>query len=69
MHMLIIPLQVYEEYENRLQGLNSVDLDDLVLKTVHLVERMPQVAESVQHLFVDELQVRSAIFCFVCRSR
>lgn len=52
--------EVYEEYEKRLLKNHSLDFDDLIMKTIHLFERVPEVLEYYQNKFqyihVDEYQ-------------
>jgi ATP-dependent DNA helicase UvrD/PcrA len=51
---------VYERYESRLRSSNALDFDDLLLKTVELFDRAPDLAESYSRRFryihVDEYQ-------------
>jgi DNA helicase-2/ATP-dependent DNA helicase PcrA len=51
---------VYELYEKRIHEMNAVDFDDLLLRTVNLVELFPDVAERYRQAFrwilVDEYQ-------------
>ncbi|MGN0313985.1 MAG: DNA helicase PcrA [Fusicatenibacter sp.] len=52
--------RVYEEYQEQLRKNNAMDFDDLLVETVHLFERCPDVLESYQERFryimVDEYQ-------------
>lgn len=52
--------KVYFEYENQLKKCNGVDFDGLLLKSVELIEKNPQVLtkwqERLTHVFVDEWQ-------------
>src|SRR5690606_21200570 len=52
--------EVYEEYEKRLLKNHSLDFDDLIMKTIQLFERVPEVLEYYQNKFqyihVDEYQ-------------
>ena len=52
--------QVYEEYEKTLKSNNALDFDDLLVKTVQLLETQPDVLEYYQERFryimVDEYQ-------------
>lgn len=52
--------KIYKEYETRLQKNNSLDFDDLLLKTVELFDEFPEVLETWQNRFiycmVDEYQ-------------
>ena len=41
-----IVAEIYQEYEKRLRTANALDFDDLILRTVLLLERKPEVAES-----------------------
>lgn len=51
---------VYAEYQHRLAMANAVDFDDLIMRTVELFQRCPQVSEYYRHkfryIFVDEYQ-------------
>lgn len=51
---------VYTEYEKRLRSNQSLDFDDLIMRTIHLLERVPDVLEYYQRKFqfihVDEYQ-------------
>ncbi|HEY6292981.1 MAG TPA: UvrD-helicase domain-containing protein [Terriglobia bacterium] len=51
---------VYERYQKRLRAANALDFDDLLLKTVDLFDKSPDVAESYSRRFryihVDEYQ-------------
>lgn len=52
--------QVYARYQVKLQAQNSLDFDDLIMKTVELFENFPHVLESYQkkfqYILVDEYQ-------------
>lgn len=52
--------KVYSEYTARLRAANSLDFDDLIAQTVHLLRAFPQVAEyyrrRFRHILVDEYQ-------------
>ena len=51
---------VYAEYEDRLAQANAVDFDDLIVRTVQLLQQSPMVAQYYHHRFryvlVDEYQ-------------
>ena len=51
---------VYEEYQRRLRKNSALDFDDLIMKTIHLFERVPDVLEyyqrKFQYIHVDEYQ-------------
>ena len=51
---------MYAEYQHRLAMANAVDFDDLIMRTVELFQRCPQVSEYYRHkfryVFVDEYQ-------------
>lgn len=55
-----IAAQVYEGYEKRLRKNQSLDFDDLIMTTIQLFERVPDVLEYYQNKFqyihVDEYQ-------------
>jgi DNA helicase-2/ATP-dependent DNA helicase PcrA len=52
--------RVYQLYEDRLQGNNALDFDDLLIKTVRLLRRVPEMREKYNNKFryilVDEYQ-------------
>jgi len=52
--------KVYYLYTNRLQSANALDFDDLILKTVHLLERDREVREyyrrKFRYVLIDEYQ-------------
>src|SRR6266581_1876649 len=52
--------RVYKAYEERLQGNNALDFDDLLIKTVRLLRNVPAVREKYNNKFryilVDEYQ-------------
>jgi DNA helicase-2/ATP-dependent DNA helicase PcrA len=52
--------RVYQLYEERLQGNNALDFDDLLIKTVRLLRQVPEVREKYNNKFryilVDEYQ-------------
>ncbi|MFC2949508.1 DNA helicase PcrA [Virgibacillus sediminis] len=52
--------QVFEAYQKRLQKNQSLDFDDLIMQTIHLFQRVPEVLEYYQRRFqyihVDEYQ-------------
>jgi len=52
--------QVYEEYQKRLKLANALDFDDLIMKTVELFNKSPEVLEKWQkqfeYIMVDEYQ-------------
>src|SRR5918997_3176360 len=51
---------VYELYEQRSHGMNAMDFDDLLVRTVNVLELFPEVYERYQrafrHVLVDEYQ-------------
>ena len=51
---------VYKEYERRLRKNQALDFDDLIMKTIHLFERVPEVLSfyqrKFQYIHVDEYQ-------------
>ncbi len=53
-------VEVYRDYQQRLLAASAMDFDDLLLQTVRLLKRCPDVLESYQqrfrHLLVDEFQ-------------
>ncbi|MDN4480920.1 UvrD-helicase domain-containing protein [Demequina muriae] len=52
--------RAYGEYQRRLEAANAVDFDDIIVKTVHLLQRHPDIAqryrERFRHVLVDEYQ-------------
>ncbi|RSN57106.1 DNA helicase PcrA [Amycolatopsis sp. WAC 04182] len=52
--------EVYVEYQRRLNQANAFDFDDLIMRTVELLQRYPDVAEyyrrRFRHVLVDEYQ-------------
>ncbi len=52
--------RVYEDYENRLRANNALDFDDLLVKTIELFEKKPEVlakwAEQFRYVLIDEYQ-------------
>ena len=51
---------VYEEYQKRLRKNQALDFDDLIMKTIQLFQRVPEVLEyyqrKFQYIHVDEYQ-------------
>ncbi|MGM7683257.1 DNA helicase PcrA [Cytobacillus sp. Hm23] len=51
---------VYSEYESRLRKNQALDFDDLIMSTIHLFKRVPEVLEyyqrKFQYIHVDEYQ-------------
>src|SRR5690606_41373317 len=52
--------QCYGEYQRRLTAANAMDVDDLIMNTVHLFQAWPDVRETYRrrfrHVLVDEYQ-------------
>ncbi|WP_309134750.1 DNA helicase PcrA [Cellulomonas sp.] len=52
--------QVYRRYQQRLQQANALDFDDIIVRTVELLQTFPEVAEHYRrrfrHVLVDEYQ-------------
>jgi DNA helicase-2/ATP-dependent DNA helicase PcrA len=52
--------EVYAEYQRRLKQANAMDFDDLIMRTVELLQAFPDVAEHYRrrfrHVLVDEYQ-------------
>ncbi|GEL94532.1 DNA helicase PcrA [Cellulomonas composti] len=52
--------QVYTRYQQRLRQAHALDFDDLIMRTVHLLQAFPAVAEHYRrrfrHVLVDEYQ-------------
>jgi DNA helicase II / ATP-dependent DNA helicase PcrA len=57
--------QIYKQYEQRLAQANAMDFDDLLIKTVELLRKVPEVRanyhERFAHLMIDEFQDTNAI--------
>jgi len=57
--------RVYEAYEQRKQGMNAMDFDDLLVNCLRLLQEQEHVAENYQELFlhvlVDEYQDTNAL--------
>ncbi len=57
--------EVYTEYQERLRRAGAMDFDDLLLRTVELFDRNPDVLESYrrrfEHVLVDEFQDTNAV--------
>jgi DNA helicase-2/ATP-dependent DNA helicase PcrA len=55
-----VAADVYERYQRKLRANNSLDFDDLIMKTVELLEQEPSVLEfyqnKFQYILVDEYQ-------------
>ncbi len=55
-----LTLRVYRQYEKRLRAANALDFDDLLVKTLHLLETNPDILEKYRSKFryvlVDEYQ-------------
>ncbi|MDV2887541.1 UvrD-helicase domain-containing protein, partial [Alkalihalophilus pseudofirmus] len=51
---------VYEEYEKRLRKNQALDFDDLIMKTIQLFQRVPEILayyqRKFQYIHVDEYQ-------------
>ena len=52
--------QIYELYQNRLKESNALDFDDIIMKTVEMFKKHPQILSYYQnrfkHILVDEYQ-------------
>ena len=59
-HFQEIVAQVFAIYQKRLSGANSMDFDDLIAKTVEVMQRHPEVRAKYRsrfkHILVDEYQ-------------
>ena len=57
--------QIYKQYEQRLAQANAMDFDDLLIKAVELLRKVPEVRahyhERFAHVMVDEFQDTNAI--------
>ncbi|MCL1822922.1 MAG: UvrD-helicase domain-containing protein [Oscillospiraceae bacterium] len=58
--ILEVTQQIYNHYQKRLKTSNALDFDDLIMKTVELLEAVPEVLEKWQRQFeyimIDEYQ-------------
>ena len=62
--------KIYNDYQQALKNNNALDFDDLIMKTVELFNKCPEVLESyqnrLQYIMVDEYQdTNAAQFAFV----
>ncbi len=62
--------KIYNEYQEALKKNNALDFDDLIMKTVELFKKCPEVLESyqdrLQYIMVDEYQdTNAAQFAFI----
>ena len=62
--------KIYNNYQEALKKNNALDFDDLIMKTVHLFRKCPEVLESYQerlkYIMVDEYQdTNGAQFAFI----
>ncbi|RJE85706.1 DNA helicase PcrA [Paenibacillus sp. 1011MAR3C5] len=66
-----IVAKVYAMYQKRLKSNNSLDFDDLIMKTIQLFKDMPEVLEFYQNKFrylhVDEYQDTNRAQYMLCR--
>lgn len=66
-----IVAKVYTMYQKRLKSNNSLDFDDLIMKTIQLFKEMPEVLEFYQNKFryihVDEYQDTNRAQYMLCR--
>lgn len=64
-HFGEIVVRVFEEYQKELKNANALDFDDLLLKTVELYKKYPNILERWQDLFsyilIDEYQDTNAV--------
>src|SRR5690625_3739546 len=50
-HYEKIVAEVYEAYQRTLRQNHALDFDDLIMETIHLFQRVPEVLEKYQHQF------------------
>lgn len=66
-----IVAKVYTAYQKKLKSNNSLDFDDLIMKTIQLFREMPEVLDFYQHKFsyihVDEYQDTNRAQYMLCR--
>lgn len=62
---------VYEEYQKRLRKNQALDFDDLIMKTIQLFQRVPEVLEyyqrKFQYIHVDEYQDTNKAQCLLVK--
>ncbi len=62
---------VYRVYEKSLVDCNALDFDDLILRTVHLLEQVAEVrekyADRFRHVLVDEFQDTNKLQLVLCK--
>jgi DNA helicase-2/ATP-dependent DNA helicase PcrA len=60
-----VVVRVYEEYEKELKAANALDFDDLLLKTVLIFQKFPEILTRYQQIFqyilIDEYQDTNAV--------
>ncbi|KAI9785576.1 MAG: hypothetical protein M1816_000387 [Peltula sp. TS41687] len=49
-------LELFDEYENALQRSNLLDYDDLLLRSVELLQKYPKCVSNVEAVLIDEFQ-------------
>jgi DNA helicase-2/ATP-dependent DNA helicase PcrA len=53
-------LEFYEAYEKKLTAMSTLDFDDLILKTIEILKRFPDIRtrwqQSIAHILIDEFQ-------------
>jgi DNA helicase-2/ATP-dependent DNA helicase PcrA len=53
-------LEFYEAYEKKLTAMSTLDFDDLILKTIEILKRFPDIRtrwqQSISHILIDEFQ-------------
>jgi DNA helicase-2/ATP-dependent DNA helicase PcrA len=63
--------KVYERYQKKLKSNNSLDFDDLIMKTIELFQKVPEVLQFYQHKFqyihVDEYQDTNRAQYLLCK--
>ena len=66
-----IAAKVYTKYQKRLRNNNSLDFDDLIMKTIELFKDVPEVLEfyqkKFQYIHVDEYQDTNRAQYMLCR--
>ncbi|MEI7025608.1 DNA helicase PcrA [Paenibacillus sp. y28] len=66
-----IVAKVYKDYQKKLKTNNSLDFDDLIMKTIELFKEVPEVLERYQNQFryihVDEYQDTNRAQYMLCR--
>jgi DNA helicase-2/ATP-dependent DNA helicase PcrA len=70
-YFLSLVAKVYKLYQRKLQAANSLDFDDLIMKTIELFEKEPEVLafyqKKFQYIHVDEYQDTNRAQYMLCK--